>query len=108
MKTDKLKLALLDFSDNCKNKGQSGLISCGIAKEIRETQSEGTIFWLIENLISSLEIADFDKLKTFATFTNEKICSQLDNFVNKETDYIKQSHLSRIDFHTAKNKLNEF
>lgn len=107
MKTEKqdLKLSLLYFADACKNAGQSGLISCGIAQEIRETQTDEVIFWTIENLVNQLEITDFDKLKVFSDLCSKKLAEQLDNFTNKQTDHKKASVLSRIDFYQPNNKL---
>jgi hypothetical protein len=95
------------FSDACKNAGQSGLISCGIAQEIRETQTDEVIFWTIENLIDRLEITDFDKLKVFSDLCSKKLAEQLDNFTNKETDHKKASVLGRIDFYQANRQIQE-
>ena len=110
MKTQKqdLKLSLLYFADACKNAGQGGLIPCGIAEGIRETQTDDVIFWTMVNLVYNLQITDFERLKTFSDLCSKKLSEQLDSFVNCETDYKKASILSGIDFKSANEKLQEY
>lgn len=108
MKTEKkdLQLSLLYFKDACEKAGQSGLISCGIAQEIRETQTDETIFWLIENLVNKVEVKDLEQLKILSKFLIEKLEFELCGIINRETDRKKASVLSHIDFKQPSHRLN--
>ena len=45
-----LQISLIEFKDACKSTGQNGLINCGISQEIRETQSDEVVFWIMYDL----------------------------------------------------------
>lgn len=102
-----MQISLINFKDACKNTGQNGLINSGISQEIRETQTDETVFWIIENLVNRLEIKDFDKLKVFSDLCSKKIAEQLDNFTNAEADHKKASVMARIDFYQPNNQLQK-
>jgi hypothetical protein len=102
-----LQISLIEFKDVCKSAGQSGLINCGISQEIRETQSDEVVFWIMYDLIDRLETKDFNQLKVFADICSKKIADQLDNFTNTQTDHEKASLMSRIDFYKPNNELQK-